>query len=113
MAIGKNKKLGKKRKGARKVVDAFAKKDWFMVKAPAVFAIREIGYTMGTRSQGNKNVRETLVGRIFEVSLGDLKVNGEDDAFRKFKLRVEEMQGKNLLTNFYGMDMTTDKKNDL
>lgn len=113
MAIGKNKKLGKKRKGARKVADAFAKKDWFMVKAPAVFPIREIGYTMGTRSQGNKNVRETLVGRIFEVSLGDLKVNGEDDAFRKFKLRVEEMQGKNLLTNFYGMDMTTDKKRSL
>jgi len=113
MAIGKNKKLGKKKKGSRKVVDAFTKKDWFEVKAPAVFPIRKIGYTMGTRSQGNKNVRDTLVGRVFEVSLGDLKVNGEDDAFRKFKLRVEEMQGKNLLTNFYGMDMTTDKKRSL
>jgi len=113
MAIGKNKKLGKKKKGSRKAVDAFSKKDWFEVKAPAVFSIRKIGYTMGTRTQGNKNVRETLVGRVFEVSLGDLKVSGEDDAFRKFKLRVEEMQGKNLLTNFYGMDMTTDKKRSL
>lgn len=113
MAIGKNKKLGKKKKGSRKIVDAFSKKDWFEVKAPAVFQIRKIGYTMGTRSIGNTNVRDTLVGRVFEVSLGDLKLNGEDDAFRKFKLRVEEMQGKSLLTNFYGMDMTTDKKRSL
>jgi len=113
MAIGKNKKLGKKKKGSRKIVDPFSKKDWFEVKAPAVFQIRKIGYTMGTRTAGNKNVRDTLVGRVFEVSLGDLKLNGEDDAFRKFKLRVEEMQGKNLLTNFYGMDMTTDKKRSL
>jgi len=113
MAIGKNKKLGKKKKGSRKQLDAFAKKDWFEVKAPHVFKRRDIGFTMGTRSQGNKNVRDTLVGRVFEVSLGDLQINGEDDAFRKFKLRVEEMQGKNLLTNFYGMDMTTDKKRSL
>lgn len=113
MAIGKNKKLGKKKKGGRKAVDPFSKKDWFEVKAPAVFAIRNIGYTMASRSVGNKNVRDALVGRVFECSLGDLKLNGEDDAFRKFKLRVEEMQGKNLLTNFYGMDMTTDKKRSL
>jgi small subunit ribosomal protein S3Ae len=113
MAIGKNKELGKKKKGGRKAIDPFSRKDWFEVKAPAVFAIRNVGYTMGTRSQGNKNVRDTLIGRVFECSLGDLKLNGEDDAFRKFKLRVEEMQGKKLLTNFYGMDMTTDKKRSL
>jgi len=105
--------LRKKKKGGRKVVDAFAKKDWFEVRAPAVFAIRNIGWTMGTRSAGNVNVRDTLVGRVFECSLGDLKLNGEDDAFRKFRLRVEEMQGTKLLTNFYGMDMTTDKKRSL
>jgi len=113
MAIGKNKKVAKKKKGGRKVVDAFAKKDWFEVRAPAVFAIRNIGWTMGTRSAGNVNVRDTLVGRVFECSLGDLKLNGEDDAFRKFRLRVEEMQGTKLLTNFWGMDMTTDKKRSL
>jgi hypothetical protein len=42
------------------------------------------------------------MGRVFEASLGDLKANAEDDAFRKFKLRVEEVQGTNCLTNFYG-----------
>lgn len=114
MAVGKNKKLGKARKGgSRKVVDPFTKKDWFNVKAPNCFPLRDIGFTMATKSVGNKLSRDTLMGRVFEVSLGDLKPNGEDDAFRKFKLRVEEVQGTNCLTNFYGMDMTTDKLRSL
>jgi small subunit ribosomal protein S3Ae len=48
-----------------------------------------------------------LKGRVFEVSLGDLNEN--EDAFRKFKLIIEETQGKVCLTNFHGMDLTTDK----
>lgn len=48
-----------------------------------------------------------LKGRVFEVSLGDLNEN--EDSFRKFKLIVEETQGKICLTNFHGMDLTTDK----
>ena len=39
--------------------------------------------------------------------MGDLNAN--EDAFRKFKLVVEEVQGKVCLTNFHGMDITTDK----
>ena len=53
------------------------------------------------------------MGRVFEASLGDLKANAEDDAYRKFKLRVEEVQGTNCLTNFYGMDLSTDKLRSL
>lgn len=51
-----------------------------------------------------------LKGRVYEVSLADL--NSENDAersFRKFKLVCEDVQGKNCLTNFYGMNLTTDK----
>jgi small subunit ribosomal protein S3Ae len=48
-----------------------------------------------------------LKGRVFETSLGDL--NNSDDAFRKFKLIIEDVQGNTCLTNFQGMDMTTDK----
>jgi len=46
---------------------------------------------------------------VFEVSMGDLKKDSEDEAFRKFKLKVEDVQGFNCLTNFHGMDLTTDK----
>jgi len=114
MAVGKNKKLGKKKKGGnRKVVDPFSKKEWYDVKAPSAFPIRQVGKTMVTKTQGTRLAKDGLMGRVFEASLGDLKVNAEDDAFRKFKLRVEEVQGTNCLTNFYGMDLTSDKLRSL
>jgi len=114
MAVGKNKKLGKKRKGGnRKIVDPFSKKEWYNIKAPNMFVERQVGYTIATKSAGTKLARDTLLGRVIEVSLGDLKPKGEDDAFRKFKLKVEEVQGMNCLTNFYGMDLTTDKLRSL
>lgn len=49
---------------------------------------------------------------MFTVSLADLQSNETDD-YRKIKLIGEEVQGKNVLTNFYGMDMTRDKLNSL
>jgi small subunit ribosomal protein S3Ae len=113
MAVGKNKKLGKKKKGNRKAVDAFARKDWFNIKAPNSFPIRQVGKTLATKTTGNKLSRDSLMGRVVEVSLGDLKPNGEDDAFRKFKLKVQEVSGENCLTNFYGMDLSTDKLRSL
>ena len=48
-----------------------------------------------------------LKGRVFEVSLADLQ--NDEVAFRKFKLVAEEVQGRNVLTSFHGMDLTTDK----
>jgi len=114
MAVGKNKKLGKARKGGRKkLADPFSKKEWYDVRAPSIFPTKTIGKTIVTKTTGTKIARDSLLGRLFEVSLGDLKPDGEDEAFRKFLLRVEEVNGMNCLTQFHGMDLTTDKLRSL
>lgn len=53
-----------------------------------------------------------MKGRVLELSLADLNKDDEQ-AFRKIKLRVDEVQGKNCLTSFYGMDFTSDKLRSL
>jgi len=113
MAVGKNKRLSKGKKGLKKkVVDPFTRKDWFDIKAPSIFETRNVGKTLANRSQGMKNVNDSLKGRVIEVSLADLNKD-EEQAFRKMKLRVDEVQGKTCLTNFHGMDFTSDKLRSL
>lgn len=107
MAVGKNNnKMGKKG-GKKKAVDPFSRKEWYDIKAPNMFNTRQVGKTLINRTQGTKIASEGLKGRVFEVSLGDLN-NSEAD-FRKFKLVAEDVQGKNVLTNFHAMSMTHDK----
>merc|ERR1711893_527120 len=109
MAVGKNKRLtkGGKKGGKKKAVDPFLKKDWYDVKAPSMFNIRQIGKTLVTRTQGTKIASDGLKGRVFECSLADLQ--NDEVTFRKFKLIAEEVQGRNVLTNFHGMTLSTDK----
>ena len=129
---------GKKGKG-KKQVDAFSKKDWYDVKAPSAFQVcnlalyarnsnsgnerkiyfldpnisgffqvRNVGKTLVTRSSGMRVATEFLKGRICEANLADLNKD-EDQNYRKIKLQILDISGKSCLTNFYGMDMTTDK----
>lgn len=49
---------------------------------------------------------------MLEVCLADLNKD-EAQSFRKVKLQVQEIQGKNCLTQFYGMDFTSDKLRSL
>lgn len=104
--------MSKGKKGLKKRTDPFARKDWYSVKAPSTFNIRDVGKTLVNRTTGLKNANDALKGRIFEVSLADLQKD-EDHAFRKVKLRVDEVQGKNCLTNFHGLDFTSDKLRSL
>jgi len=113
MAVGKNKRLSKGKKGLKKKVqDPFARKDWYDIKAPAVFDTRNAGKTLVNRSQGLKNANDSLKGRILELSLSDLHKD-EEQTYRKIKLRIDDVQGKNCLTNFHGMDFTSDKLRSL
>ncbi|GAA6019969.1 hypothetical protein JCM10207_003353 [Rhodosporidiobolus poonsookiae] len=112
-AVGKNKRLSKGKKGIKKrVVDPFTRKDWYDIKAPSIFDTRNVGKTLVNRSSGLKNANDYLKGRILELSLADLNKDDEN-TFRKIKLRVDEVQGKNCLTNFHGMDFTSDKLRSL
>lgn len=109
MAVGKNKRLSKGKKGLKKkIVDPFTRKDWFDIKAPSTFENRNVGKTLINKSTGLKNAADGLKGRVVHVSLADLQ-GSEDHAYRNIKLRVDEVQGKNLLTNFHGLDFTSDK----
>lgn len=107
MAIGKNKKLGKKKGAKKKVQDPFLRKEWYDVKAPAPFTQRLVGKTCVTRTTGTKIASDALKGRVVESSLADL--NNNQDAWRKIKLSIEDIQGRTCLTNFHAMDMTRDK----
>jgi len=106
------KKTAKKKKGAKKkVVDVMTKKDWYDVKAPSYFSKRQLGKTLVSRTQGTKLAADGLKGRVFDIALADL--NEDENTYRKIKLVSEDLQGKNVLTNFHGMDMTADKLRSL
>merc|ERR1712048_428289 len=64
------------------------------------------------RTQGTKIATEELKGRVLELNLADL--NGdEDQAYKKVKLCIEEVQGRNCLTDFHAMTLTRDKLQSL
>ncbi|KAG0341507.1 ribosomal 40S subunit protein S1B, partial [Podila minutissima] len=73
-------------------VDPFTRKDWYDIKAPSTFDVRNVGKTLVNRTQGMKNANDALKGRVLEISLADLNKN-EEYSFRKVKLRVDEVQG--------------------
>jgi len=98
--------------GKKKWVDPFTRKEWFEIKAPDIFLNHKVGKMPINKSSGATLAEDDLKGRIVEVSLADLQKD-EDQAHRKIKLRVEDVQGKYCLTNFYGMDFTTDKLRSL
>jgi len=111
MAVGKNKRVGKKG-GKKRIGDPFAKKEWFNIKAPNPFRNKNVGWTPINKTQGTHIASEALKGRVVEASLADLQKD-EDQGHKKMYLRVEEVVGVNAFTNFYGMDLTADRYRSL
>jgi len=111
MAVGKNKRLtkGGKKGGKKKQGDPFLKKEWYDIKAPSVFGVRNCGKTLISRTQGTKIATEEMKGRVLELNLADLN-NDDDQSFRKVKLCIEDVQGRNCLTDFHAMTLTRDKQ---
>merc|ERR1712151_1070347 len=57
---------------------------------------------------GTKIATEELKGRVLELNLADLN-NDDDQAYKKVKLCIEDVQGRNCLTDFHGLTLTRDK----
>merc|ERR1712113_1060596 len=49
-----------------------------------------------------------LKGRVLELNLADLN-SDEDQSYKKVKLCIDEVQGRNCLTDFHGLTLTRDK----
>merc|ERR1739838_1197777 len=70
----------------KKIVDPFTRKEWYDVRAPVMFNTRAICKTPVNKTAGTRIASDSLKGRIYE-----------------------DVQGRNRLTNFHGMNLTTDK----
>merc|ERR1712242_105753 len=107
MAVGKNKGLAKTgKKGVKKkVVDPFTRKDWYDIKAPSVFKVRDVGKTLVNRTQGTKLASDGLKGRVYEVLLADLKneTDAERSYIHKYSLSVNFSKTQIGLTSLKGM----------
>merc|ERR1719389_808274 len=77
-----------------------------------MFSVRQCGKTLVTRTQGTKIATEELKGRVLEVNLADLNQD-EDQAYKKIRLCIEDVQGRNCLTDFHGLTLTRDKLQSL
>jgi len=78
----------------------------------AIFTNRNVGKTVVNKTVGTTIAADSLKGRVIEASLGDLN-KSEAQAWAKFKLRIDDVVGRDCLTNFHGMEMTSDKHRSL
>ena len=117
MAVGKNKRISKggKRGAKKKIVEPFARKEWYDIVAPSTFEKRQFGKTVCNKTQGLKIAADNLRGRVYEVNHADLLNDAptKDQAFRNLKFEVQDVAGRNLLTQFHSLSLTTDKVRSL
>lgn len=117
MAVGKNKRLSKggKKGSKKKVLEPMMRKEWYDVVAPSNFKARQFSKTICNKTQGIKIAGDNLRGRVYEGNLADLRdeTTSKDLSNYRIKFAVQEVKGRNLLTQFHGMEMTNDKLRSL
>lgn len=109
MTAGKNPRNFKKKGQKKKVAHPFIKKEWYNVRVPSNFDNSAPTMTPCNKAAGQKLPADSLRGRVFEISLGDLNQNAHEQAWRKVRVQCEEVKGYDCFTNFYGLDITRDK----
>jgi len=111
MTAGKNpRNFKKKGQQKKKVSHPFLKKEWYNVRAPSLFEVRVPTLTPCNKAAGQNIPADSLRGRIFSISNGDLTQNNKQDlAWRIVKLQIEEVKGYECFTNFNGLTITRDK----
>jgi len=117
MAVGKNKRLsrGGKKGAKKKATECMLRKEWYDIVAPAIFKTRQFGKSICNKTIGEKLATTNLMGRVYEANLADLKgdVTNKELSAYKLKFQVQKVAGRNLLTQFHSMELTTDKLRSL
>ena len=120
MAQGKSKKNYGKKGQKKKVVDSLSRKEWFELKAPAPFQSESFGFTCANRTQGLsiiisiiEKVEDSIKGRVVSQMQADLAPNQDSFHWRKIKLIVDQTEGRQAITSFYGVDVTRDELSSL
>lgn len=110
MAKGKNKKISKKGKAAKRSdKHPFLKKEWYTLLAPAALKKNiPIGWTCCKKPSGTQVIGDFLKGRVAEISFADITENARD-VTKKIKMVVDEIQGNVCATSFYGYELSREK----
>lgn len=88
------------RQAARKVKDKWKSKQWYTIRAPAIFNEAEIGETLADEE-------EKIKGRVAEATLQD--VTGDfSKQHVKCYFRIRGTRGTDAVTTFDGHDLTSD-----
>lgn len=114
-AKGVAKKGVKKKLSKKKVVDAFLKKEWYVIKVPQYMPTEQNHYRVGYSPANKAKAKKSLDNRTFVLNLADLMQDPYKNAYEKerninFKFITEEVFGPQLLTQFHGMQVTRDHR---
>jgi len=110
MAKGKNKQQQKgKGRGGKNERHAFSKKQWYKIQSPPSVANSvQVGWTPVNKTAGTKLSKDSLIGRVCEVSYADIN-DTTLFPYKKVRMQVEEVKGSALYTSFYGINIIKEK----